>query len=96
MDQPPWWGPGPGPYAPPPPPIWNQTVQYYTYYVQELFLSANIQSGRPVWQVKGSLNTATSDVREGYPFILEGISSYIDRNSGQIVSVDVEPPATAQ
>ena len=91
MDQPPWWGPGP---LPPPSPSWNQAVQYYTYYLQELFISATGQSGTPIWQVKGSLNTATSDIRGAYPFILEGISSYIDKNSGQVVSVDVQPPSS--
>lgn len=89
----PWWGMGPYNY---PDPFfydtaWGQGIQYYIYYVQEIFISAADSSGNPVWQIMGSLKTQSNDVRDNFPFLLKGISSYIDKNSGKIIYINVAP-----
>lgn len=70
---------------------WSEGIAYYTYYVQELFISALSKSGTPLWQVQGSIKTDTSDPRENFPYLLKAVSQYMDRNSNEVVYVTVTP-----
>lgn len=90
----PWWGMDGFGYMEEPfyySAAWSQGIAYYTYYVQELFISALDKNNEPVWQVQGSIKTEAGDPRESFPYILKAVSEYIDKNSKEVIYVNVAP-----
>lgn len=87
----PWWGPGiyDGVYGGYFGPTWVNSVDATTYFVKKLELSAYNLNNQPIWQVVGSMKSSNSDLRDSFPYLVSGISLFIDRSSNQIMYVNV-------
>ena len=93
----PWWnGPYGGVYNGFYGDMWTNSISASTYFVKRLELSA-YEKNNAVWQVVGTLKSEDSDLRTSFPYLVSGISNYINSNSNRIVYVNVnEDSSTGQ
>ncbi|MEG0300177.1 hypothetical protein [Cetobacterium sp.] len=85
----PWWdGPYDGVYNGFYGDMWANSISTSTYFVKRLELSA-YNKNNAVWQVVGSLKSEDGNLRTSFPYLVSGISNYINTNSNKIIYVNV-------
>lgn len=67
---------------------YSDNTQYVNYFVKALSLSA-YEDTVPLWRVKSHVQAETPDLNQDYPYLISGISDYIDRSSGKVVYINV-------
>lgn len=87
----PWWGAGyyGGLYGGYYGTTWVNSVEATTYFVKKLEVSAYTKENQPIWQVVGTVKSNNSILRNTFPYLVNGIAPYINKNSNRILYVNV-------
>lgn len=65
------------------------TIEIEQYYEKKLVLLAKDKTGRAVWEVIGINRDETSSLRNIFPYLVQGVGEYIEKNSEKTLVVRV-------
>ncbi|MGL5100438.1 MAG: hypothetical protein ACRC6B_10520, partial [Fusobacteriaceae bacterium] len=64
-------------------------VELSEYYKKYLIIKARDSKNVALWEIIAINNNSLSDMRVVFPYLVKGVSQYIGRDSGAVITVDV-------
>lgn len=69
--------------------FFTDVIERNEYYRKYLLIKARDPKNTPLWEILAVNNNSLSDIRVVFPYLVRGVSQYIGRDSGAVITVEV-------